>query len=357
MLVNKMAKKYDMVYRDLLEQINRGELTAGAKLPSENELVERYEVSRQTIRQALKLLEDDGCVSKVRGSGSFVQKTLTKIDSNCVAVITYDIAASVFPAVLSKIEQTLFNSGYSTMLFSTLGSPARERQILQQLCANPVNGIILYATESAFNSLNLDLILKLQGMGTRFVFMDNRYPDEALRQIPCVSMDDYESAYQVTAELISSGAKSIGGIFTCMAYQLLHRFLGVRKAMTDLGMDYDRRNFLMCDDNSEESVRQHIEAQLPGLLDKEAVICASGVYAALLSDCIRRHGSGNIKTMVSFDDVDLPSMEGIRVIKLKHAGEKIGVTCAQKIVNLIQGSPECDECFPWETNEGKQYPA
>ena len=187
--------------------------------------------------------------------------------------------------------------------------------------------------------------------------MDNRYPDEALRQIPCVSMDDYEGAYQVTAELISSGAKSIGGIFTCMAYQLLHRFLGVRKAMTDLGMDYDRRNFLMCDDNSEESVRQHIEAQLPGLLDKEAVICASGVYAALLSDCIRRHGSGNIKTMVSFDDVDLPSMEGIRVIKLKHAGEKIGVTCAQKIVNLIQGSPECDECFPWETNEGKQYPA
>lgn len=357
MLVNKMAKKYDIVYRDLLERINRDELTAGSKLPSENELVALYEVSRQTIRQSLKLLEEDGCVSKVRGSGTFVQKTISKIDSRCVAVITYDIVASVFPAVLSKIEQTLFNSGYSTMLFSTLGSISRERQILQQLCANPVSGIILYATESSFDSLNIDLILKLQGMGTRFIFMDNRYPDEALRQIPCVSMDDYQGAYQVTAELISGGVKSIGGIFTCMAYQLLHRFLGVRKAMTELGMVYDRRNFLMCDDNSEESVRQHIEVQLPSLLEKEAVICASGVYAVFLSDCIRRHGSGNIKTMVSFDDVDLPPMEGIRVVKLKHAGEKIGVSCAQKIVNLIQGIPECDECFPWETNEGKQYPA
>ena len=52
MLVNKMAKKYDMVYRDLLEQINRGELTAGAKLPSENELCEQFHVSRRGVLDA-----------------------------------------------------------------------------------------------------------------------------------------------------------------------------------------------------------------------------------------------------------------------------------------------------------------
>ncbi|MDE6932754.1 MAG: GntR family transcriptional regulator [Oscillospiraceae bacterium] len=353
-----MAKKYETVYNDLREQINRGEFRAEDKLPSETELVDRYAVSRQTVRQALKLLEKDGSICKVRGSGTFVQEVLPRIETKCVAVITYDIAASVFPAVLSRIEQTLFSSGYATMLFSTCGSPQKERQILEQLCANPVNGIILHATESMLNSLNIDLILKLQGMGTRFVFMDNRYPDEALRHIPSVTMDDYQGAHQITSELIASGCRNLGGIFSCMASQLLSRFLGVRRAVVDAGIVYDRHDFLLCGDNDEERVKEQI-ASVGGqrLFEKESVLCGSGAYAAHLCDVICLRGRGAIRTLVSFDDADLPAIEGIRFIKLKHAGREIGDACARKILHLIQGGEESDESFPWRTEEGKRYPS
>lgn len=352
-----MAKKYETVYNDLREQINRGEFRAEDKLPSETELMEHYAVSRQTIRQALKLLEKDGAICKIQGSGTFVQQITPKIESKCVAVITYDITASVFPAVLSRIEQTLFASGYATMLFSTRSSAQKERQILEQLCANPVNGIILYATESALNSLNSDLILKLQRMGTQFVFMDTRYPDEALRRIPSVTMDDYQGAYQVTTDLIDSGCRSLGGIFTCMASQHLNRFLGVRRAIVDSGLNYDRRDFLLCNDNDEDLVKEQIiSAAERRLFEKETVICASGVYATLLCDMICCQGKGAIQTIVSFDDVDLPVIEGIRIIRLKHAGEEIGDACARKILRLIEGKEENCESFAWHTDGGKQYP-
>lgn len=354
---NGMAKKYETVYSDLREQINQGIFRPEDKLPSETEMMGRYAVSRQTVRQALKLLENDGLICKARGKGTFVQRVLPRIKTKCVAVITYDIAVSVFPAVLSRIEQTLFSCGYATMLFSTCGSTQKERQILEQLCKNPVNGIILHATESTLNSLNADLILRLQEMGTQFVFMDNRYPDESLRHIPSVTMDDYQGACQVTADLISSGIQNLGGIFTCMASQIFDRFLGVRKAIVNSGIVYDLHNFLFCDDNDQSLVKEQIASASGRLFDKECVICGSGVYTALLYDLICHKGKGNIQTIVSFDDPDLPVMEGLRVIRLKHAGEEIGDACARKVLSLIQGEEENSESFPWHSDSGKQYPA
>ena len=49
-----------------------GELEAHQPIPGERQLAERFGVSRVTIRQALSLLQDDGTIYTVHGSGSFV---------------------------------------------------------------------------------------------------------------------------------------------------------------------------------------------------------------------------------------------------------------------------------------------
>jgi GntR family transcriptional regulator len=43
-------------------------------LPSENELVNTYQVSRATVRQALSLLEREGLVHKAKGKGTYITK-------------------------------------------------------------------------------------------------------------------------------------------------------------------------------------------------------------------------------------------------------------------------------------------
>lgn len=62
--------------RDAIVQALRAEkLGVGAKLPSEFVLAERIGVSRSTVREAMKLLEQEGIVDIRRGLGSFVAVT------------------------------------------------------------------------------------------------------------------------------------------------------------------------------------------------------------------------------------------------------------------------------------------
>ena len=53
--------------------IEGGEWKPGDKIPSENELCDKFEVSRMTIRQAINNLVEQGYLYRKRGIGTFVQ--------------------------------------------------------------------------------------------------------------------------------------------------------------------------------------------------------------------------------------------------------------------------------------------
>lgn len=67
-----VQKKFITIYETLRKDILESNLVYGAQLPSENELVEQYQSSRETVRKALNLLVRDGMIQKIRGKGSVV---------------------------------------------------------------------------------------------------------------------------------------------------------------------------------------------------------------------------------------------------------------------------------------------
>ena len=67
-----MASKYVEVYSDLAERIRAGVYPADSRLPAENILIEEYGVSRDTLRKALALLEQEGFIQKSRGKEALV---------------------------------------------------------------------------------------------------------------------------------------------------------------------------------------------------------------------------------------------------------------------------------------------
>jgi GntR family transcriptional regulator len=68
---------YRQIARDLRQQIESGTLPPGEKLPTEQQLSERYQASRNTIRDAIKWLTSRALVETRPGQGTFVRKRLT----------------------------------------------------------------------------------------------------------------------------------------------------------------------------------------------------------------------------------------------------------------------------------------
>lgn len=62
----------DQLYGQIFEQIVSGGLNVGDKLPSENEISERFGVSRPVVREALLRLRADGLITAHQGLGTFV---------------------------------------------------------------------------------------------------------------------------------------------------------------------------------------------------------------------------------------------------------------------------------------------
>jgi DNA-binding GntR family transcriptional regulator len=58
----------------LRTKILSGEWNEGTKIPKEDELASLYKVSRVTVRQALKSLEKEGMISRIKRSGTIVRK-------------------------------------------------------------------------------------------------------------------------------------------------------------------------------------------------------------------------------------------------------------------------------------------
>lgn len=65
----------DQVYGYILQDILKGTVTPGSRLPSEAELCEQFRVSRPVVRDALARLRLDGLVEARRGSGTYVLST------------------------------------------------------------------------------------------------------------------------------------------------------------------------------------------------------------------------------------------------------------------------------------------
>lgn len=70
---SKSSPRHEEVTQSLLEAIADKRYVVGALLPTENELADIYNVSRQTVRTALLALQNRGYISRKKGVGSKVE--------------------------------------------------------------------------------------------------------------------------------------------------------------------------------------------------------------------------------------------------------------------------------------------
>jgi len=95
--ISSPVSRVDEAVNRLRDYIEKGSLPAGERLPSEKELVEQLQISRNVLREAIGRLETMGLVVVRRGLGTFVgdRNTLsmtTKLIRSALAVSPRDVA-------------------------------------------------------------------------------------------------------------------------------------------------------------------------------------------------------------------------------------------------------------------------
>ena len=91
--MNEMLPLYAQVKDHILSNINSGAWGPGSRVPSENELVESFRISRMTANRALRELTADGYLARVPGVGTFVKEQTARTSLMELRNIAEEIAA------------------------------------------------------------------------------------------------------------------------------------------------------------------------------------------------------------------------------------------------------------------------
>jgi DNA-binding FadR family transcriptional regulator len=107
----RALKTSESVARDIVDDIVRKDLKAGDTLPSEALMLAHYQVSRQSLREGLRLLESQGLISLRRGPGGGpVVGHLDPGNLGRVATLYYHLAGATYEELLDgwvMAERTL----------------------------------------------------------------------------------------------------------------------------------------------------------------------------------------------------------------------------------------------------------
>lgn len=343
------ALKYKDIVDWTMEQISAGVYKPNDKFLSESALGKKFGCSRQTVRHALEVLEQQGCINRFRGSGTYISsdKVLPKRNTAGERYMTIGLVSTymdnfIFPGIIRGIEDVLSNAGYAFELVSTNNLVAGETRALQFMLGRRLDGLIVEPTRSALPCANLDLYHEISQKGIPLVFIDSFYPELSS---PYVALDDEKAGYEATRYLISMGHRNISGVFPHSHRQGHLRYLGYVKAHAEYGMPI--QDDLVCW-YSREDMNQilHSSQFLEQLSRSTAALCYNDSTAISVIDFLRKNGRNVPEdlSVVGIDNSELARLTGLTSVA--HPAEHLGEAAAKLLLSMINGSEGRNILFP-----------
>lgn len=381
-----MAIKYKWLVEQLREIISDSIQKGINKLPTEQELAARYRVSRQTVRAALAVLEDEREIRRIKGSGAYITGLSSLEDQNIVGILIPDEQQYEYPALINDIRVTLAAEGFSCKVYPTHNHVDQERQILQFLLKSPLRALIVEPVKSALPSPNTELYQRLIQRGTFILFLGCAYPQ--LSQIPVIYEDNLYGAGLLVQSLVEKGHSSIAGIFQMDDQRGLERYQGFLDAMQNQGLTVPDRNICWYTTQELDDFRQSRDISfLKKFLERitpdyTAFICEDDFIAWLLWEelslgqekKIATHASlssslqsTGFKTtsadhsfettiaLAAFNTSYLTTSGLLRATTLTHSAHQPGTLAAHMSINKLKGLPVSSQEVPWQLSLPKSH--
>ena len=351
-----MAPKYQSVANSLRLEIENGLYNSKQLLPTEQLLCQRFKISRQTVRRALSVLEDEGLITRRQGSGSHLRETMEPevlLNSTIADVTTY-IKDYIFPGILQGMERVLTANSSAPLLFATQNQVSTERKILQTLLTmKELDGILVEGSKTALPNPNLDLYQKLIQRGIRLVFINGAYPE--LADTPSVLADNYGGGRQLVEYLYQKGHRNIAGIFKNDDIQGTLRYAGYTEALRDLGLPFEDEWVFWYNTERRKAFRSEsfVDSVVEGFAGCSAIVCYNDEVAIRIVSRLQKRGIDIPSQMavVSFDNSQYSELAPVRLTSLSHGGRDLGELSATLMLHLLRGDACQSVVVPWHLVE------
>ena len=353
---------YETIVSDLTGKIREGEYPAGSKLPTEAELVERYQVSRTTVVKAITNLKKKGYVMRFPRKGTFVAGTLPK-DGNALPEASQDSAAPALASPLPSARKDIafiipsMSDLYALNLVRGISSVFQgdkyrlsilqsyneesEEDFLAELLRKKAAGIILFPVDHPYYS---DTILYIRLSGYPLVLLDRMMEKINLDY---VIGDNRKGGRLVGEHLYALGHRKIAFFTTCteLPTSVRDRIRGIRDCLTEKGLTRDA--LAVYDGFRPELSYAENEALIRKVLEdgKTAIVVSESGSALYLYGLLHSLGI-RIPEEVSFACFDNPVNEIEPFNRITHVDQseekmaRIAAEILQKRIDHGRGEPE-----------------
>lgn len=231
--------KYKRIYLDLRDSLANGVYTPGSKLPSENDLVARFQASRPTVRRALAQLESEGFVERRMGSGTVVSQRGQR-KSHVFGLLIPELGSTeIFEPICMGIAQARAGGQHDLLWGPSFSSGTSKATQAERLCQyfieRSVSGIFFAPIEhfAGGDAVNVTIARTLEEAAIPIVLLDRdivHFP--ARSKFDLVGIDNHRAGFVLAEHLLLGGSRRVAFFAEPdSAHTVDARFGGYREAL------------------------------------------------------------------------------------------------------------------------------
>lgn len=315
------------------------EFAPGRRFFSESEIIDKYNVSRITVRQALAMLVNEELVSREPGRGTFVTKRSSAASRKNIGFLTFKLPSPLthnpfYSAVFEGVESEARKVGFH-LLFKALEEKERPKMVLQDIMGkNQVAGLIIVVDQA---SKYFDTVY--EQIDVPVVLIDYHRKG---RKMNCVITDNVGGAVEATNYLMKMGHRKIGFLSDSIEGHLSfqERFEGYKRALKKNNIPYDKRLTAIGEKEEIETgykaVRNLFSGQ--GSLLATAVFCANDSVAFGAMRFIQERGLKIPEdvSIVGFDDLEMCKYVNPLLTTVRVSKEEMGKNAVKLLIERLK---------------------
>jgi DNA-binding LacI/PurR family transcriptional regulator len=282
-------------------------------------------VNPRTAERIRKIAAESGYRASAVARGLVTRRTRT------IGLVVTTVADPFTSEVVSGIEQTANDNGYSVFLADSNADPERERKVVQAFAERRVDGIIV--TSSRVGALYLPL---LSQMMVPIVLLNDQHPGAFVHSVMICNL---EGSRAVAGHLVELGHRRIAYLGDKYGYQSdAERFAGYLEALDVAGIP-NYPELVVHGDGKPEVAMRAMDSLLALTSPPTAVCCYNDMSALGAMRSIHMHGLRVPKdiSVAGFDDLFVASYTQPPLTTVRQPMRRMGKLAMENLIKLMSG--------------------